>query len=223
MITFFGGNDLAIFTMIRCRNRWQFELIAFWKMSLSTTLALSALSTAVTLASERDALSALSTPVTGPPYDSLDTPVEYDPDFYLLKFQDSFWWIILYVLGLIIGMVGAMSLVKETWADIPKVRVVTYVFAGIIGVALLMVMITLILWWNRDELQGHHAPWSSVVNAVAVDGSATVVIVLGLMGIFYCDWSLAAVAGNMAGVPSSDVVVLYWLYFAFKRLPLASF
>jgi hypothetical protein len=43
---------------------------------------------------------------------------------------------------------------------------------------------------------------------------------LVVLGVFYSDWILAAIAENLAGVPSSDVAILYWLYFVAKRLPL---
>jgi hypothetical protein len=45
-VTFAGGNAMAIVTVIR-RHTWQFILIAVWKICLSTTLALTALTNAV--------------------------------------------------------------------------------------------------------------------------------------------------------------------------------
>jgi hypothetical protein len=43
-----------------------------------------------------------------------------------------------------------------------------------------------------------------------------------LFGGLYCDWILAAIAGNWGGLPSSDVAALYWIYFVSKRLPMFS-
>jgi hypothetical protein len=43
-----------------------------------------------------------------------------------------------------------------------------------------------------------------------------------LFGAFYCDWILAAIAENWAGLPSSDIAFLYWIYFAAKRMPMLS-
>jgi hypothetical protein len=48
---------------------------------------------------------------------------------------------------------------------------------------------------------------------------------IGMVGILfalYSDFAIGAIAGNMAGVPSSDNAVLYWGYFIIKRLPILS-
>lgn len=49
VVAFTGGNAMAISTVVRYRNRLQFVLIAFWKISLSTTLSMTALTNAVWL------------------------------------------------------------------------------------------------------------------------------------------------------------------------------
>jgi hypothetical protein len=36
----------------------------------------------------------------------------------------------------------------------------------------------------------------------------------------YSDWVLGVITGNLAGAPSGDVKVIYWIYFVAKRLPL---
>jgi hypothetical protein len=46
---------------------------------------------------------------------------------------------------------------------------------------------------------------------------------VGILGAFYSDWVLAAIAGKLTGAPSSDNSALYWSYFAAKRLPSFSF
>ena len=48
------------------------------------------------------------------------------------------------------------------------------------------------------------------------------IVFFGLFGAFYCDWILAAVARNWAGLPSNDIAVLFWVYFVAKRLPMLS-
>jgi hypothetical protein len=42
-------------------------------------------------------------------------------------------------------------------------------------------------------------------------------------GLLESNWILAAIAGNYGGVPDGNNLVLYWMYFAAKRLPLLSF
>jgi hypothetical protein len=53
------------------------------------------------------------------------------------------------------------------------------------------------------------------------------IITIGVMTALWSDWILAAIhvgdGGNWSGIPSSDATVLYWGYFAAKRLPLLFF
>jgi hypothetical protein len=42
---------------------------------------------------------------------------------------------------------------------------------------------------------------------------------LGVLVAFYSDWILVAIAENLSGSPSSDNAVVFWIYFAAKRLP----
>jgi hypothetical protein len=206
VLTFGGGNALAIFTVIRCRNRWQFVVIAVWKITLSTTLALTALTNAIYI------------------------PINdgHDPDDGPLP---SLLWGILYVLGLIVGMVGVFSLVKETWLDIHEVRIVTYVFGGISGGIIAIVLLSGIAMFlvglclsvsddDSDEGEEVIKTGCGTAGTVVLAGGP---IALVIFGVFYSDWILAAIAGNLAGAPSGDVAILYWLYFAFKRFPLFSF
>lgn len=54
-------------------------------------------------------------------------------------------------------------------------------------------------------------------------GPMSMLSVVGVLFAFYSDFAIGAMAGNMAGVPSSDNAVLYWVYFFAKRFPLFSF
>ena len=201
-VTLAGGNAMAIVTVIRCRKRWQFVLIAVWKICLSTTLALTAFTNAVILSIRKA---------------NDDDP---GPDGQPLP---SIMWIGLYVLGLIIGMVGVFSLVKETWLDNSKVRLITYGFGGISGgiIALAMLggiaMVVTIFCDGDDDV--FSTGCGTFLGAAPFGGAVLFVI----LGVFYSDWILGAIAGNLAGEPSSDVVLIYWLYFAFKRVSLFSF
>jgi len=207
-LTFAGGNTMAIFTVIRCRNRWQFVLIAVWKICLSSTLSLTAFTNAVFLSNKGSE----------------------DIEF-LRRPLPSIYWLFLYLLGLIVGMVGVFSLVKETWPDNSQVKLITYVFGGISGgcIAVVMVLalvgaILVVVLCVAGEAES--------VDLVNLDSGVKLffgaapfggVIFLVTLGVFYSDWILAAIAGNLAGEPSSDIALFYWLYFAFKRLPLFSF
>jgi hypothetical protein len=199
-VTFAGGNAMAIFTVIRCRNRWQFVLIAVWKICLSTTLALTAFTNAVYLG------------------DRKASGDDHEPDGDPLP---SIAWVALYILGLIIGMVGVFSVVKEAWLDNSEVRVITYVFGGISGVIILVGVLSALATAVGDEVCTDAC--AEACGACIIGPPAFGAIALVTLGVFYSDWILGAIAGNMAGEPSGDVVIIYWLYFAFKRLPLFSF
>jgi hypothetical protein len=191
VITFIASISLSVFTVIRCRNRWQFILIAVWKICLSATLALSTLTVAI--------LSKLDSP--------WDEPRARDEIT-----EGSTPWLILYVLGLIIGLVGLGSLVKETWDD-HTIRVITYAFGGVtLGSAAIAGIVGLIASCGDDGDPSGLAALPLVC-----------VLVVVVLGVLYSDWILGEIAGNLAGVPSGDIRILYWAYFVAKRLPMLTF
>ncbi len=70
-----------------------------------------------------------------------------------------------------------------------------------------------------------------VMIITAVFGSVTLAMAVvvglfvccfGVLGAFYSDWILAAIAKNMTGTPTTDNAVFYWVYFVAKRLPFFS-
>ena len=170
--TLIGCVSLAIVTMSRCRNRWQFVLIAFSKLCLSLTCGITTLHASHNC--ER-----------------------YDVDKH---FDQNFAWVAIHVLGLIIGFVGLGSLVKQSTHAIP---VITYVFV-ILVVGIVLLAIILLCRCDIDNY-GHFLAWTGVAIVASI--------------CFYSDWILGGIAGDFSGVPSSDTVI-YWLYFAIKRLPM---
>jgi hypothetical protein len=115
-------------------------------------------------------------------------------------------WVILYIPGLTTGFVGLCPLVKENW-DNNVVRIVTYVFGGvIIGVA---VTVGTIFFCMRND-EGFVKAW--------LWGIAAALIGWGCLGAIY----RAAIAENLVGIPSSDNAILYWTYFVAKRFSLLS-
>jgi hypothetical protein len=46
---------------------------------------------------------------------------------------------------------------------------------------------------------------------------------MGVTGALFSDWVLAVIAENDAHIPDGNNAVLYWTYFADKRLPFLSF
>jgi len=124
--------------------------------------------------------------------------------------KKTIYWVILYIPGLTTGFVGLCPLVKENW-DNDVVRLVTYVFgAVVIGAG---VTVTVIFLCRRND-EGFVMAWLWGIGAALIGW--------GCLGAIYSDWILAAIAENLVGIPSSDNAILYWAYFAVKRLPLLS-
>lgn len=95
--------------------------------------------------------------------------------------------------------IGTISLVVENFSE-PKVWKVTAVFGSIVvffGVAALLI-----------GACGDDSSWFGAATASIFGVVPGFMLVLGA---FYCDWILAALAGNLVGVPSGDTAVLYWV------------
>jgi hypothetical protein len=187
MVALIASIAPATFTLIHCRNRWQFVLIAIWKICLSATLSLATVTAA--FMSKVDHLA--------------EPPARKD-------IARSTIWLALYVVGLTIGLMGVGTWVKETW-DNHTIRLITYAFGGICGGLILIPGVGSCCTW----VDGHE----DVLPLVYMGPIALAAGGIVMLGVLYSDWILAVIAGNLAGVPSPDILILYWAYFAAKRLP----
>lgn len=111
-------------------------------------------------------------------------------------------WTALYAIGILVGYSGLFSLVRQSW-HIHAVRDLT------ISYIVVTCAFTLLGLFSADE-----ALWLTI---------GLFMIGTGMIAALYSDWILAAIAGNYAGVPDGNNEVLYWTYFAAKRLPFVSF
>jgi hypothetical protein len=170
---------VAAFTIIRCRNRWEYMLIAIWKIFMTTVL--------------------VGTTVTAP---CLKRKMD--------DTRKSMWWILLYIPGVVVGFVGLYPLVKESW-DNGVVRTISYAFGG---TALGIGITSGVIFFFCKKDGGFVVTW--------IFGTSITAAAVVALGVLYSDWILGAIAGNLVGFPSSDNLVLYWIYFVAKRLPLLS-
>lgn len=178
---------LAAFTIVRCIRRWQFVLLAVWKTTMSFTLGIIGLHRSLSLRKSKNGL-------------------YIDEESYGI-----FAWLILYMLGTIVGLTGLLSLIIQTFHDNSKVRIICYVFGGIVAG---LGVIAFCLGSRGDD----GGLWVGTFSFLAI-----AIVVGGILAAFYCDWILGAIANNnWAGAPSGDNVWLYWTYFVAKRLPLMS-
>jgi fluoride ion exporter CrcB/FEX len=193
----------SIYTAVRCHNRWQFVLIAVWKLTLSISLtAMSVHVAAVVRKAVKDEKVYYHT--SGAPNTVFAGKVTSD------KTSDLILWLLAYIPGILVGLPGIISLVVQTWDD-HTIRIITYTFLGTwFGLSILGTMIAALV--AEDETK----------TAVSIYLAMIFALLLCMLAPFYSDWTLGAIAGNWAGTPTSDNAVLYWLYFVGKRLPFLS-
>ncbi|KAK4186779.1 hypothetical protein QBC35DRAFT_500279 [Podospora australis] len=131
------------------------------------------------------------------------------------RYHRVWYWFPLYFLGAVIGFVGVMNVVSKHIAANKQVQIITGAFGGVTALIVLAIMITCWLLMSGSGVLGS-------VGVPCLAGTGVAVFVLSVLFAFYTDWVLAALAGDLVGVPSSDNAVFYWMYFAAKRLPMVS-
>ncbi|KAF8248016.1 hypothetical protein K440DRAFT_681310 [Wilcoxina mikolae CBS 423.85] len=203
------GTLITVLTIYRCRQRWQFLLIAVWKSTLSVSLG--ALGVSASRETRR---------IANESYDSALKP----------QYRAILWWMILYVLGIFVGLTGLISLVINSWGE--RIRIVilaSEIFGGItIGVGGLAGVLAVVFYYlDKADEQSSDAQRRKRRGLKFLGGGALVVfgvllVACGFLAALYSDWVLAGLAGNLIGVPSKDNSALYYAYFAAKRLPFFS-
>lgn len=197
---------LSVLAIVRCRNSWSLVLIATWKMLLSFSLGCTTIHRALDVRR-----------VEKGPYEEMRLSRFRNKYKKVTRFPTPSivpsLWLVFYVFGVVIGLVGLIDVVVEVWPTRTKaMEIISAVFGaavlltGIIGVAIGPCMC---------------GCFGGIgITALGVIGMT------GILAALYSDWMLAAIevqgGGNWAGFPSSDITWLYWTYFAVKRLPFFS-
>ncbi|KAK4173901.1 hypothetical protein QBC36DRAFT_358822 [Triangularia setosa] len=127
------------------------------------------------------------------------------------------YWVPLYMLGVVVGFVGIMNIVLKHIMGIQQLRIITGVFGGV--VLLIVLVVVMLLWLMMSESGG----CIEIVGISCLAATGVAVFALSVLFAFYTDWVLAALAEDLVGTPSQDNAVFYWTYFAAKRLPMVSF
>lgn len=136
-----------------------------------------------------------------------------------LKAAKVLFWLLLYIPGVSVGLAGLLSLVAETIHSNQKVLVITVVF----GSATLA--LTIISGLVACCIMSGNGSSDTILGPILGSSLAACGVALGCFGVlgaFYSDWILGAIADNVWGAPSGDSTYLYWSYFIAKRLPLFS-
>lgn len=131
------------------------------------------------------------------------------------------WWLLLYLAGTIVGMIGLCSLLWTTFRHNENVKHLTYSFIA----PVIIVPILVGFYWFQKHLEGDggkkvltSAYWKTFAGAVVAFTA-----VFGFFSALYADLVLGSIAENLLGWPSDDYAPLYWIWFFAKRLPLLSF
>jgi hypothetical protein len=212
-----GTLPVTVLTMVSCHSRWQFVLIAVWKLALSLTMSVITFHASIFLMRGRKGDAGLE-------YTGRQRIGVLDGQTYRRTLQ---WWLVVYALGTVVGLVGVINLAIEVFTHIPNVQLITKVFGAVAGTPLLGVLAfyagAVLFKYGSYYLRfDHELDWSSSFWHSGLLLTFWGVVWFGALGIMYCDWVLAAIAGNWWGIPSGEIALLYWTYFMFKRLPMLS-
>ncbi|EAU84059.2 hypothetical protein CC1G_06921 [Coprinopsis cinerea okayama7 len=127
------------------------------------------------------------------------------------------WWILLYIPGMFAGIVGLMALVVKA-RDHAGVRKLTAGFYTIVGAGALVVGLGIVCRLRKQNDLGQPERAKRII----VGGLVWIVGSFSILAVFYSDWALGMMAGNLSGLPSGDNSALYWTYWISKRLPMFS-
>jgi len=178
---------MSAITMVRCRNTWQLLVIAVWKLSMSLLNGLTALHVAILV-------------VLHPEGEAKDS-------------KTAAWWILLYVPGMMAGVIGLMSLVGKVATHSHPLLSLTVSFYLIIGASSIVSFIsTIVIYYRRGDVPGNYIK----------GGFALTIAFFLVLSALYADWCLGIMLDNIVGVPSGDKSILYWTYFVAKRLTMFS-
>ena len=108
-----------------------------------------------------------------------------------------------------------MSLIHKFGHGHPGIPKLTGGFYGIVGVGIFTYLLGTICAL-------FHLGSPEIVYRIAVGGLVWGSAAFGILAVFYSDWALGIMTGNISGLPSGDVAALYWPYFVGKRLPMLS-
>jgi hypothetical protein len=197
---------IAAFTIARCRSRWQFILLAVWKLVMGMVVG------AWGISASRNAMKASKYELLAKS-SSVDSAGPPDKAPRIWSSEDSTWMtLFIYAAAAVVGLVGLISLVVENFW-IPGVWKITTVFGSLIlgtGLAFLA------LWWIGDaseEKEGvrRHRHSKALLLGLGFSSLGVVPTLMLILAAFYSDWVLGALARNLVGVPSGDNAYLYWV------------
>jgi hypothetical protein len=175
--------SIAAFTISRCRSRWQFILIAVWKLVMSLVVGVWGFTASLS---------------------AIDGASGYDPIAGKKSESPILWILIPYGLAAIVGLVGLFSLVVENIHN-PLVWKITAVFGSVVAAA---GVIGFLVWFFGNFAD---EGWLGRGLAAAFGVLGIMAAAMVILCAFYSDWILGALTGSLVGFPSGDNEYLYWV------------
>ncbi|KAF2870113.1 hypothetical protein BDV95DRAFT_496770 [Massariosphaeria phaeospora] len=129
----------------------------------------------------------------------------------------AFIWFFLHLAGTIIGMVGLLDLIKNSYWYDPVVRRLSLGF----GITTIITAVLTGLYMYKRHRQRLHDGYDDFCSPWVCGVLATILAFLAgfcISSTLYCDVVLGMIAGNMLGRPSSDLWKLYWPWFIANRI-----
>ncbi|KAF8647328.1 hypothetical protein AX16_006790 [Volvariella volvacea WC 439] len=124
------------------------------------------------------------------------------------------WCIGFYCFGMIPGMVGLMSLVKQNWFEYRSLRVLTICFYAFVGLGMAIGLLVSLWFCCSADYDKDDALSAPLIGFACTLGC----FILG--SALYSDWALGIMSENLVGFPSGDMPGLYYGYLLAERFPM---
>jgi hypothetical protein len=227
----------ASITIVRCRLSWHFVLISIWKLVTSVSVALISIHRCIITRREqkRPKVAVNGTTYHLVDYESYqDNQASHSNEGPITQFSNKnptknqdkanltpFFWLLLFLAGTIVGMVGLGALLWDNFRHDKTIRHLTYGFAA----PMVIIPGLVAAYWYTEHCCGSTNGRRGMQKAYrhTFRGAlAAFVAVFGFFSALYGDLVLGIIAGNILGVPTGDITPLYWIWFVAKRFPLLS-
>ncbi|KAF2802791.1 uncharacterized protein BDZ99DRAFT_492032 [Mytilinidion resinicola] len=224
---------IATVSIHRCRLSWHFILIGVWKLVTSVVVGAMGIHRAILAREKKPATSLAGTPLTQPsPYLSPNPSMYKQPNHTTTSFFSlnpetpkskpkhntaPLWWLTLYLLGTLTGMVGLIALIITSFRHNQNVRSLTYGFS----IAVIVLSMATGAYWYKIHWEANRGGYTGLVGAYKDTFGSFFLAFIGAFGFFsalYSDLVLGAIAENWGGFPSEDNSALYWTWFVAKRI-----
>lgn len=237
-----GTVALSVLTMVRCRQRWEFVLVAVWMMTTAMTLATVSFFGPVGLRHYQGTNKSFQFSWNQPVTITRKTPTgQQEPGSaelarnsdntrpndmmrgrrYYLYALGSFW-----MAGSVVGFLGTLTITIPVFGagSCFQATVGVFFIPGASVVAFTIAIFIIYFWPGLRKLV------KSPKEAISEMRDAFFWWIVGLFcitavgasffGLFWMDWCIGSVARNIAGVPSRANSAIFWTWFALKRLGL---